>query len=178
MSKARQPILNYEGLYEITDTGQVYSMPRKGSKGGLRLPYKDKAGYYRIGLCKDGRQKTCLVHQLVAATFIGENTDSFLVCHKDGNPDNNAVSNLYYGTKSDNSKDAVKHGTHNFLKANYDGDHLAGEDCTWSKLDEGTVRYIKQMKGQKTCRNLAKELNISYANVSAIWCGRSWRHVA
>lgn len=178
MSKARRPIPNYEGLYEITDTGQVYSMPRKGSKGGLRLPYKDKAGYYRIGLCKDGRQKTCLIHQLVAATFIGEKTDGFLVCHKDGNPANNAVSNLYYGTKSDNSKDAVKHGTHNLLSSNFKGERVKGESCSWSKVTEDVVRYVRSMKGEKSSRALAKELSISQGNVSAIWTGKSWRHVA
>ena len=177
MSKARQPIPEYEGLYEITATGEVYSSPRKGSKGGLRKPYLDRKGYLRVALCRDGSQKTHLVHKLVAAAFIGENQDNLFVCHRDGNPANNSVSNLYYGTRSENAKDAVSHGTHNFLRDNFSGVRLTGQDCPWSKLNEDTVRYIKKMKGVRTARALAKELCTSYSNISAIWCGRSWSHV-
>ena len=178
MSKAREPIVGYEGLYEITDCGDVFSVKRKGSKGGLKSTFTDRQGYLRIGLCKDGLRKTHLIHQLVATTFIGKNDDNLFVCHEDGNPQNNHVSNLYYGTRSDNSKDAVKHGTHNFLQDGFDELRVSGEDCSWAKLDETKVIYIKSMKGQKTCRELSKEMNVSYSNISAIWCGRSWRNVA
>ena len=177
MSKARRPIPDYEGLYEITATGDVYSVSRKGSKGGLKKLFTDKQGYCRVGLCKDGCDRTHLVHQLVAAAFLGENPDGLFVCHKDGNPANNSVDNLYYGSRSDNSKDAVEHGTHNFLKENFSGIHLTGQDCPWSKLDETKVRYVKAMRGVKTARALAKELSVSYSNISAIWCGKSWSHV-
>ena len=178
MSKARRPIPNYEGLYEITDTGQVYSTPRKGSKGGLKADYTDNSGYLRVGLCKGGSQKTHLVHQLVASAFLGENTGGLFVCHKDGNPSNNSASNLYYGTRSDNAKDAVDHGTHNFLAGNFKGKRVKGENCPWSKITEEVVSYIRLMKGEKSSRELAKELSISQSSVSAIWTGRSWRHAA
>jgi len=34
------------------------------------------------------------------------------VCHNDGDPHNNRVSNLRWGTASENALDAVRHGTH------------------------------------------------------------------
>jgi hypothetical protein len=174
MSKA---IPNFNG-YSITEDGIVYSSRRSGSKGGLRALHTDKAGYKRVTLTKDGKQYNRLVHQLVAETFIGPRQDGLFVCHKDGDKSNNHVSNLYYGTRSDNAKDAVIHGTHNFLQDGFDDLRPSGEGCTWSKLDEDKVRYIKSMKGERTCRELAAELNVAYSNISAIWCGRSWGNVA
>ena len=175
MSKARFPMAGYEGLYEITEDGEVYSLYKGGKK---RSVYKDKAGYGRVNLYKDGSSSTHLVHRLVAATFLDTPEEKLLVCHKDGDKSNNHYTNLYYGTHSDNSKDAVTHRTHNLLKENYTGVTLTGEDCNWAKLDEDKVRYIKSMRGKKTCRELSAELGVVYSNISAIWCGRSWRNVA
>ena len=174
MSKA---IPNFGG-YSITEDGRVYSSRRAGAKGGLRAVHDDKAGYKRITLTKNGKMYNRLVHQLVAETFIGPRQDGMCVCHKDGDKTNNHVSNLYYGTRSDNAKDAVMHGTHNFLQDGFNELHPSGEDCAWAKLDEDKVRYIKSMKGKKTCRELSAELGVVYSNISAIWCGRSWRNVA
>ena len=176
MSNAR-PILGYEGRYSITNDGKIYSSYKRNTFDGLRKQHTDKNGYKRVTLFGNGTSKNRLVHQLVAQAFIGENKDNLFVCHKDGDKENNHVDNLYYGTRSDNSNDAVRHGTHNFIQDGFDKVRVKGEDCAWSKLDEDKVRYIKKMKGVKTCRELGQELNVSYANISAIWCGKSWRNI-
>lgn len=179
MTKAEwQDIPDYEGLYKISSTGEVFTVRRQGSNGGIRPCYTDKQGYKRVTLSKNGKTKNYLVHTLVALSYLGSRPDSHEVCHKDGDKMNNSVDNLYYGTRSNNSRDSVEHGTHNFLKQNYNGVVQKGEECTWSKLTEDKVKYIKTMKGQKSSRALAKELNVSQGNISAVWSGRSWRHVA
>ena len=170
-------IPGYGGLYQISTDGIVFSDKRQGSQGGIRSQYTDKQGYKRVSLTKDGKTRSYLIHTLIALTFLGERPKAVEVCHKDGDKNNNTVQNLYYGSRSENSQDSVRHGTHNFLKHNFTGEYLAGENCNWAKLTEDAVRYIKQMKGQKSSRLLAKELNVSQGSISAVWCGKSWRHV-
>jgi len=179
MSKARWiDIPDYEGLYQISASGEISTTRRQGSSGGIRATHTDKQGYKRVTLTKEGKAKNYLVHTLVALSFLGERPEGAEVCHLDGDKDNNCVENLYYGTSSDNTKDSLQHGTHNFLAANFKGERVKGEGCSWSKINEEIVRYIRSMRGQKTSRELAKELSISQGNVSAIWTGKSWSHVA
>lgn len=47
------------------------------------------------------------VHRLVALAFIPNPNGYPIVCHKDNNPTNNKVENLYWGTQSDNMKQMV-----------------------------------------------------------------------
>lgn len=50
------------------------------------------------------------VHQLVARAFIGPCPPGLEVRHKDGNPANNHIDNLEYGTRADNMQDRLNHG--------------------------------------------------------------------
>ena len=177
MSKASaeiRDVIGYEGLYQVTSDGRILSTPRKGSKGGDRKLYTDKHGYKRVGLTKEGKGATLLVHAIVAAAFIGKRPKGYDVCHKDGSRVNDH-SNLYYGTRSENAKDMVRHGTSNLTSPNHI--RAKGEGCPWSKVTEDMVRYIRKMKGTKTCRELGEELGVTYGNISAIWTFRSWREV-
>jgi hypothetical protein len=60
-------------------------------------------GYLAVFLHKDGIRQTFLVHRLVAAAFLGEQSD-LTVNHKDGNKLNNHISNLEWLTLEDNQK--------------------------------------------------------------------------
>lgn len=88
--------------YEVSSFGRVR---RKGRSACLK-PWRmvRNKGYLMVGL---GRCKRCTVHRLVAATFLGlDPSDTrVLVCHRDDNPLNNKVSNLYLGDKSTNQVD-------------------------------------------------------------------------
>lgn len=60
-------------------------------------------GYLTINLCKDGGQKCCFVHRLVALTFLGEpSSPDLVVNHKDGNKLNNIPENLEWITQIEN----------------------------------------------------------------------------
>ena len=54
--------------------------------------------------------KSYLVHRLVASAFLWlELSDTkTLICHKDDNPENNNINNLFIGTHNDNMQDASK----------------------------------------------------------------------
>src|SRR5690606_8270706 len=72
---------------------------------------KRRGGYLSVGLNKVGAvKKRVTVHRLVATAFLGP-SDLPLVRHIDGNPKNNRVENLRFGTESENAYDRVAHGT-------------------------------------------------------------------
>jgi len=73
-------IKNYEGLYEISDSGNIYSYHRDKL---LKLS-KEGAGYLVANLCKNGKAKTYHVHRLVLEAFIGPCPNDKEANHKDG----------------------------------------------------------------------------------------------
>lgn len=97
----KKPIPGYEGIYEVSDDGRIWSLWREGARGpraNNRLPtelkqYTDKSGYKSVALCRDGKPTRVSVHSIVALAFIGER-GSLVVDHIDDNPSNNALTNL------------------------------------------------------------------------------------
>lgn len=79
----------YEG-YKISNLGRVYST--KTNKI-LKL-YKDRYGYYYVGIRINNKLKFKKVHRLVAKAFIDNYDDRLQVNHKDEDKSNNKVSNL------------------------------------------------------------------------------------
>lgn len=83
-------IPNYEGLYAITEDGNVWSYRNnRFIKSFLR-----KNGYMQVLLVKDGTKKSWKVHRLVALTYIPNPNNYPEVNHKDENRINNCVDNL------------------------------------------------------------------------------------
>lgn len=92
-------IKGYEGIYQISNYGEVMRLMSYDSKGHLRnsrilKQQKNKYGYLQIGLHKNGKEKKYLIHRLVAETFIENPYNHPEVNHKDENKKNNSVSNL------------------------------------------------------------------------------------
>lgn len=103
------PIPGFEGLYEVSNYGRVKSL-RKGKV--LKAYTHPKTKHLLVDLSSDKRYKK-KVHRLVAQAFLGPCPELHEVCHRDGVPSNNVPENLYYGTRSQNVLDQVKHGVHN-----------------------------------------------------------------
>ena len=108
-----RPVIGYEGRYEISNRGRVRSLlsSKKGKAGGEKVLQTDNWGYHNVQLWSDGVAKRHSVHRLVAAAFL---TDTWFpdaqVRHLDGNPANNHIHNLAWGTGSQNQFDVVSHG--------------------------------------------------------------------
>lgn len=101
-------IVGYEGIYEISNLGNIRSLQRFSSAG---RPIKGKAlkpsiidGYYKIVLTKNGVRKTKGVHQLVAESFLGHisNGVKMVVNHKNFIRTDNKLENLEILTNRDN----------------------------------------------------------------------------
>ena len=109
-------VVGYEGIYEVSDAGDVRTKEGKTTfteRHGIRywkqrtLKQKvAKDGNHRVNLWKDGKDRTTLVHRIVADAFIPQITGKEYVNHIDGNRFNNCVSNLEWCDHYDNNNHA------------------------------------------------------------------------
>lgn len=112
-------IAGYEGLYQVSNFGQVKSLARiKTNKLIGEHFVKEKimksrlspSGYLSIGLTKNGKQIGYRVHRLVAQTFISNPENKAEVNHKNGIKIDNRIENLEWNTSSENTIHALKTG--------------------------------------------------------------------
>ena len=105
-------VVGYEGLYKVSDKGNIYSVERIGANGqelgGIILkPRPTIKGYLQVHLCKNGKIKNNYIHRLVAEAFIPNPNDYPEVNHLDEDKANNYVKNLEWCTRERN----MNHGT-------------------------------------------------------------------
>lgn len=103
MNKLYKPIDNFEKLYEISEDGDVKSL-RTGKNIKTHV---SKDGYVRICLRDENKKVYMLyLHKLIMDTFIKRDkiTCKMIVCHKDGDKQNNSLNNLIYMSYSDMCK--------------------------------------------------------------------------
>lgn len=91
MGESWLPVIGYEGLYEVSDKGNVRSLFRY--KKQLK-PSKGNNGYLSVELFKGKQGKRVSIHRLVATAFISNPQNLPQVNHKDENKHNNCVENL------------------------------------------------------------------------------------
>jgi hypothetical protein len=112
MKEVWKDVVGYEGLYQVSNLGNVKSVARAVKRiGQSDLPVKerilkqqdDKAGYKTAMLSKGGKLKLLKVHRLVAIAFI-ENPEGYpIINHKDENKQNNKADNLEWCTHKYNT---------------------------------------------------------------------------
>lgn len=91
-------IKNYEGLYSITEEGQVWS--HRTNK--FLTPVLMATGYYKITLYKNKRAQQFTLHNLVATTFIPNPDNKKYIHHINEIKTDNRVCNLMWVTQKEN----------------------------------------------------------------------------
>lgn len=154
--------------YEITKDGRIWSKPKYRHSGKWLTPFINKTGnHLRVCLQKNKKRHFRYVHRLVLETFVGPCPKRMGCRHLDGNPRNNQLNNLCWGTQSENIQDAVNHGT------------CAGLQHYPKKLNEEQVRLIFNAyhDGANTTRELADYFNVSMTHIRDIVNKKWWRHL-
>lgn len=161
-------IPGYEGRYQASSFGRIKSLKRKVRS---RNWYTGKDFYRTVPerilrpgrYCKSGHTSVVLgrgtpgkpVHQLVLLTFAGTPPEGCEVLHCDGDPTNNALENLRYGTRTENIIDVY---------------HQGGR---WRKLSLEDVKQIRHMADSGVRKTvIAEKFNITYSYVFAVINGR------
>ena len=107
-------IEGYDGYYQVSNLGRIKSLPRIDSMNrpvnGSITVIKNSNKYYRCALYKNGKQKSYLIHRLVAIHFVPNIYNKPDVNHKNGVKSDNTAENLEWVTKSENSKHAYDIG--------------------------------------------------------------------
>jgi hypothetical protein len=153
--------------YSVTADGRVWS--HLSGRYLSTTPRPD--GYVRISLRKDGHTHQRDVHRLVAAAFIPNPHNLPNVCHRDDDPTNNSVSNLFWGTQRDNMADMTAKGRRSHKGA-------AGESNNKAKLTAAQVSDIRgRQRYQGLYDDLSREFGINPKQISAIYRGKAWKHL-
>ena len=143
--------------YIITKDGEIIN---KHNHHKLK-PQPNGKGYLRVII----GHKRYFVHRLVAETFILNPENKAQVNHKDGNKLNNCVDNLEWVTNQENRNHAVLNGL-----------HLQGKNCSWSKLTEEDVFYIRNNK-MISNTILANKFKVSRRTISDVKQNKTWKYL-
>ncbi len=163
-------VKGFEGYYEVSNLGNIRSVDRFVGKNANKfvegIPFKtpkDRYGYFRANLRKEGGRSCKLVSRLVAEAFIPNPDNKPTVNHKDGVKTNNCVSNLEWATHSENQKHKFDTGlaTQVSFKNNA------------SKLTEESLKAIRSRIGKDKDRYISLDFGVCEETVRKIRVGKT-----
>ena len=121
MEEIWKTIDGHEGVFECSSLGRIRSLERRLQivryeklhtrlEPSKILKPKIDQGYFRIGLCLNGKRAFFNVHRLVARAFIPNPENKPTVNHKNGIKTDNRVENLEWATISENTQHSFDNG--------------------------------------------------------------------
>lgn len=137
------------------------SQGRFKEPAGMRplSPDEVDGGYQRVTLKQGDARVREFVHRLVLSVFVREPSDQEQACHRDGNPSNNALPNLRWGTQSENWDDRRRHGKFR----------------AYAKLTQRDVDLVHTLHADgATNANIASRFDVSETQVRNILDGAQW----
>ena len=146
-------IPEYEGLYQVSNLGNVRSLDRICSRGRKLKGKVLKARlcslrYFNVNLYKNGKGKTKSIHTLIAYAFLDHKPCRYelVVNHIDINPTNNNLNNLEIVTQRENTN-------HKHIKSSskYVGVSLDKRGKKWQShiTINGTLKYLGLFTDEK-----------------------------
>lgn len=170
-----RPVKQFEGCYEISSCGKVFSVDRtisdynngafreyvikgreiKSSKSG------SKKAYLSVKLNKKGKYYHRYIHRIVAEAFVENKNDLPCVNHIDGNSFNNVYSNLEWRSYSGNATHARDIGRIKHTKLSYN------QVCQ--------IRTMITLGSSQS--SVARHFNISQAHARNIYIGKKWKDI-
>lgn len=169
MFEGRTVEISYAPGYFISELGIAYGPGQLGYREYHVLPSftNDDYGHQVVDLDIDGRKRHRYLAVLVAEAFIPNPHNYPEVCHIDGNPHNNHVSNLKWGTHADNMADAKRHGTFHYFTPE--------EDEMALRVLRTPIKAINIHTGQEyefvSQAEAARQLGVYQANIRHVLSG-------
>lgn len=160
-------------MFRVGSDGSMWSKLKHGCRGNeegewhLMSLFKVKSGHMRASLrYGDGPWVKKFIHTLILEAFTGPCPPGMECLHRDGDPQNNSLSNLRWGTRSENVRDAITHGTCNFSP---------GDRHSFAKITSRKAEQIRELlRDGQTQRAIARQFNVAQPTISAIARGERW----
>lgn len=149
--------------YSITEDGRVWSNRYR------RWLKPQKRGKHVRLYVELGYRNKCAIHRLVLETYVGPCPEGMECRHIDGNPFDNRLGKLKWGTRSENCQDALRHGT-------CCAKERCGEKSPASKLSDEDRRLIiyQYATGLFTQRELGMLYAVHQAAIQRLVTGKCW----
>lgn len=170
-------VIGYEGLYLVSDMGQVKSMYTKK----IMSPGDNGRGYKFVSLAKCGRKQRFYVHRLVAMAFVPNPENKPQVNHMDCNKWNNSANNLEWVDIYEQMHHASINGKLYCSEFQKQQTRLAnsGIKSHLSKLKDDDITKIRELSNVYglTNRELGLLFGVHRETIGAIIRGKSWKHI-
>lgn len=183
MEEIWKDVYEYEGLYHVSNLGNIKSLDKtvksgiknqetRFIKGKLLNFASDKDGYLQVSMTRNGKRKKYRVHRIVCFAFHLNIENKPQVNHKDGIKFHNYEWNLEWSTLSENRTHAYKTGLQNGLQRR-------GEKSNFVKLTSEQIvkirnEYVPYKIKQKF---LAEKYGVTQSAISSIINKRNWNYL-
>jgi NUMOD4 motif len=162
-----KPVPGYEGWYEVSDWGNVASLPRATTRGKVLKAQVSTKGYRQVGLSKYGTVKIRRISNLVLEAFVSARPPGHEACHGPGGQLDDSLGNLSWGTPAQNQLDRRRDGTSN------QGERSVRSKMTSAIVSECRYRYA----AGETQLALAAEFGVSPESMGAAIRGETYANV-
>jgi hypothetical protein len=175
-----KPIPGFVDSYEVSNLGMVRSLDRvveclnrwgsisrKHLKGRILKPATNEGRHLFVSL---GRGNQEFIHRLVLSAFVRPCGEGEECRHLDGNPANNRLENLAWGTRLENMADRKILGEENPPR---------GERSARATLTEAKVRHIRrEMRSGRSYADIGREIGATRNAVRKVAVGSTWGWLA
>lgn len=162
---------DYDG-YFVSNSGRVWGPGKHGRGKLMKQNPGNKYGHLEVSVRVNGKRVHKYVHRLVAEAFIPNPHNYPIVRHLNGDPSDNRVENLMWGTQTDNMRDAINDGTFVFF---------TDEDRELAMRKRRTpIKAIKLKNGEETFfesqQEASRRLGVDQPSINGVLNGQ--RHSA
>jgi hypothetical protein len=170
-----KPIPYFENIYSISTLGRIRRNIASDKKpiGYMLKINVGKWGYPYVGLYRDHKVHTFIVHRLLMRTFAGQPPPKYEVNHKNGIKTDNRLENLEYVTRGENIAHAIRTGLN---KAPY-CDPKYRNNTRKPRLHKNEIREIRAARGLESAGCLAERFGVHKGTINRIQLYQVYKHI-